>query len=68
VSVAERGVRRFVIWNEPDISSDTYGYEFEGTRYDAGTTMGWLKASVELALQRPDLATEFREYLRDLPL
>ena len=33
-----------------------YAYEFEGTRYDAGTTMGWLKASVELALQRPDLA------------
>ena len=34
---------------------DVYGYEFEGTRYDAGTTMGWLKASVELALQRPEL-------------
>ena len=33
-----------------------YGYEFEGIRYDAGTTMGWLKASVELALQRPELA------------
>lgn len=43
-----------------------YGYEFEGTRYDAGTTMGWLKASVELALQRPDLAGEFRDYLREL--
>jgi UTP--glucose-1-phosphate uridylyltransferase len=45
-----------------------YGYEFEGTRYDAGTTMGWLQASVELALQRPDLAAEFRTYLRDLRL
>ncbi len=42
---------------------EVYGYEFEGTRYDAGTTMGWLKASVELALQRPDLGTEFRAYL-----
>ena len=31
---------------------DVYGYAFEGTRYDAGTTMGWLKASVELALER----------------
>ena len=40
---------------------DVYAYEFEGTRYDAGTTMGWLKASVELALQRPDLGREFRE-------
>jgi UTP--glucose-1-phosphate uridylyltransferase len=43
-----------------------YAYEFEGTRYDAGTTMGWLKASVELALQRPELATEFRAYLSSL--
>ena len=25
-----RGVSHFIIWNEPDISSDTYGYEFEG--------------------------------------
>ena len=31
---------------------DVYGYAFEGVRYDAGTSMGWLKASVELALQR----------------
>jgi UTP--glucose-1-phosphate uridylyltransferase len=45
-----------------------YAYEFEGTRYDAGTTMGWLKASVELALARPELAGEFREYLRNLDL
>jgi len=43
-----------------------YAYEFEGTRYDAGTTMGWLKASVELALGRPELAGEFRDYLRNL--
>jgi len=43
-----------------------YGYAFEGTRYDAGTTMGWLQASVELALERPDLAPQFREYLRGL--
>jgi UTP--glucose-1-phosphate uridylyltransferase len=45
-----------------------YAYEFEGTRYDAGTTMGWLKASVELALQRPDLGAELRTYLAGLQL
>jgi UTP--glucose-1-phosphate uridylyltransferase len=45
-----------------------YAYEFEGTRYDAGTTMGWLKASVELALQKPELAREFRAYLAGLQL
>ena len=45
-----------------------YGYAFEGTRYDAGTTMGWLKTSVEFALARPDMGPEFREYLRSLDL
>jgi len=45
-----------------------YGYVFEGVRYDAGTTMGWLQASVELALQRPELAREFRSYLAGLEL
>jgi UTP--glucose-1-phosphate uridylyltransferase len=45
-----------------------YGYEFEGRRYDAGTTMGWLQASVELALQRPDIGDAFRKYLQALEL
>ena len=31
---ASRGVTHFIIWNEPDISSETYGYEFEGTLED----------------------------------
>ena len=47
---------------------DVYAYRFEGRRYDAGTTMGWLKASVELALQRPELARELRSYLAGLQL
>jgi UTP--glucose-1-phosphate uridylyltransferase len=47
---------------------DVYGYAFDGVRYDAGTTMGWLKASVELALQRPEMGTEFRRYLQSLDL
>ena len=45
-----------------------FGYAFEGQRYDAGTTMGWLQASVELALARPDTGPEFREYLRTLDI
>jgi UTP--glucose-1-phosphate uridylyltransferase len=48
--------------------SDVYAYEFEGTRYDAGTTMGWLKASVELAMERPDIGGEFRRFLSGLDL
>ncbi|MDO8689488.1 MAG: UTP--glucose-1-phosphate uridylyltransferase, partial [Dehalococcoidia bacterium] len=40
-----------------------YAYEFEGTRYDAGTPLGFLKASVEIALRRKDIGAEFRQYL-----
>ena len=47
---------------------DVYGYAFDGVRYYAGTTMGWLRASVELALQRPDVGPEFRSYLAGLDL
>jgi UTP--glucose-1-phosphate uridylyltransferase len=47
---------------------DVYAYAFEGVRYDAGTTMGWLKASVQLALERPDIGAEFRSYLASLEL
>jgi UTP--glucose-1-phosphate uridylyltransferase len=45
-----------------------FAYEFEGVRYDAGTTMGWLKATVEIALGRPDLGVEFRDHLKTLDL
>jgi len=45
-----------------------FAYAFEGKRYDAGTTMGWLQASVELALARPEFGSAFREYLRTLDI
>ncbi len=45
-----------------------YGYRFEGTRYDAGDKLGFLKATVEFALRRYDLGQPFREYLKSLSL
>jgi UTP--glucose-1-phosphate uridylyltransferase len=45
-----------------------FGYAFEGRRFDAGTTMGWLQASVELALARPEFGGEFRSFLRSLDI
>ncbi len=45
-----------------------YGVEFAGRRYDAGSKLGFLQATVELALRRPDLAGPFRAYLRGLDL
>ncbi len=49
-------------------SRPIYGYRFKGTRYDAGDKLGFLKATVEFALRRPDLGGEFREYLKSLHL
>ena len=43
-----------------------YAVEFEGKRYDTGDKLGFLKATVEFALARPDLADEFRAYLKSL--
>ena len=45
-----------------------YGYNFEGTRYDAGDKLGMLKATVDFALKRKDLGPPFREYLKGLKL
>ena len=44
------------------------GFLFRGKRYDAGDKLGFLKATVEIALSRPDLGREFREYLKSLAL
>ena len=49
-------------------SRPIYGYRFEGRRYDAGDKLGFLKATVEFALRRPDLGEAFRQYLADLSL
>ena len=40
-----------------------YAYEFEGVRYDAGSKLGYLEASVHYALERPDIAPAFRDFL-----
>jgi UTP--glucose-1-phosphate uridylyltransferase len=41
-----------------------YGYVFEGTRYDAGEKLGYLKATVDFALKNELLGDDFAEYLR----
>jgi UTP--glucose-1-phosphate uridylyltransferase len=49
-------------------SRPIYAYRFDGTRYDAGDKLGFLKATVEFALRRHDLGGPFREYLKTLKL
>lgn len=43
-----------------------YACELSGVRYDTGTPLGWLEATVALALKRDDIGPELREYLRKL--
>ncbi len=50
---------KYMLRNRP-----IYGLKFEGKRYDAGDKLGFLKATVEFALNRHDLGQDFREYLK----
>jgi UTP--glucose-1-phosphate uridylyltransferase len=43
-------------------------YEFKGKRYDCGSKLGYLEATVEYALDHPELRGDFRNYLRQLKL
>ena len=42
-----------------------YAYPFEGVRYDVGDKLGFLEATVHFALERPELAVNFRHFLLD---
>jgi len=39
-------------------------YQYEGTRYDCGSKLGYLKATVEFALRHPEVSAEFKAYLK----
>jgi UTP--glucose-1-phosphate uridylyltransferase len=43
-------------------------YEFKGKRYDCGSKLGYLQATVEYALKHPELAEEFETYLQEFTL
>lgn len=45
-----------------------YAYRFNGKRYDCGSKLGYLQATVEYALSHPALGKEFRKYLKGLDL
>jgi UTP--glucose-1-phosphate uridylyltransferase len=45
-----------------------YGYVFDGKRHDTGDKLGFLKATIEFALKRPDFGGDLREWLKGLTL
>ena len=49
-------------------SETIYAFQYQGKRYDCGSKEGFLEATVELALQHPQVGAHFREYLKALAL
>ena len=47
-------------------NADLYAYEFKGIRYDGGTPLGLLRASLEYALRREDTCDAVREMLKGI--
>ncbi len=43
-----------------------YAYDFEGTRYDTGDKLGFLKATVEYALRHDQVKDGFKAYIKDM--
>jgi UTP--glucose-1-phosphate uridylyltransferase len=45
---------------------NVFGYEFQGRRYDCGSKLGYLEATVDLALKHPEVSAGFRSFLSDV--
>jgi UTP--glucose-1-phosphate uridylyltransferase len=46
--------------------SPVYAYSFSGVRYDCGSKLGYLQATVAYGLSHPETGERFREHLRDV--
>lgn len=47
---------------------DVYAYPFTGKRYDCGSKLGYLQATVEYGLKHPELKEDFTKYLKELSI
>ena len=45
-----------------------YAFQYSGKRYDCGSKEGFLEATVELALDHPEVGEHFRNYLKNLQI
>jgi len=46
------------------LDESVYAFQYQGKRYDCGSKEGFLEATVELALQHPEVGEHFRNTLR----
>jgi len=49
-------------------NEDAYALPFNGTRYDCGSKLGYLEATVQYALKHPELSRDFKNYLKNIKL
>lgn len=47
-------------------ASPVYAYSFDGVRYDCGSKLGYLQATVAYGLEHPDTGASFRKHLRQV--
>tara|TARA_Y100000992_G_scaffold267825_1_gene206616 strand:- start:1309 stop:2178 length:870 start_codon:yes stop_codon:yes gene_type:complete len=45
-----------------------YGYEFDGARFDCGSKIGYLKATVEYAIDHKEVSKDFKKYLKNIKI
>jgi UTP--glucose-1-phosphate uridylyltransferase len=50
------------------LEEPVYGYEFEGRRFDCGSKLGYLEATIHYGLKHPELGDDFRAHLKSLSL
>jgi UTP--glucose-1-phosphate uridylyltransferase len=50
------------------LEESVYGFEFAGRRFDCGSKLGYLEATVHFGLKHPELGPEFREHLLSLTI
>jgi UTP--glucose-1-phosphate uridylyltransferase len=52
--------------NKMNQSQNVLAYQFHGTRYDIGSKVGFIRATIDFALQRPDLQGDILKYLKEV--
>ncbi|MGH8806851.1 MAG: UTP--glucose-1-phosphate uridylyltransferase GalU [Noviherbaspirillum sp.] len=50
------------------VEETVLAYQFDGVRYDCGSKLGYLQATVQFALRHPEVKEDFRVFLQNLPV
>lgn len=45
---------------------DVFAFEFKGKRFDVGTKLDWVKSTIEIALENPEVSEELKVFLKQI--